>query len=90
MTDIEKMKATPNLMRLARELATYEDPDRVLNALGAMLAEYKGTKTPKASKAPDGEDYNLKFCQMLNSCKHPRAVYNVLWALAENSREVQG
>ena len=80
----------PNLMRLAKELATYEDPDRdrVLNALGAMLAEYKGTKTPETNKASDTKDNNQKFNDLLNSCKDPRAMYNALLALESIARNL--
>lgn len=39
----EKYANRPNLYRLACELSTYENPDRVLNALKAVLsANVKG------------------------------------------------
>jgi len=87
----EYYASRPNLMRLAKELATYEDPDRdrVLNALGALLAEHKGTKPPETSKASDTKDNNQKFNDLLNSCKDPRAMYNALLALAPLIKELR-
>lgn len=85
----EYYASRPNLMRLARELATYEDPDRVLNALGALLAEHKGTRPPETSKESDTKDNNQKFNDLLNSCKDPWAMYNVLLALAPLIKELR-
>lgn len=40
-TDCQEKKMTkmPNLLRIAQELAAYEDPDRVLSALAALLGK---------------------------------------------------
>ena len=63
----------PNLLRVTQELATYEDPDRILAALGAMLG-----KEPLL----EGRTNNERFNALLNRCDHPRTVYNTLLTLA--------
>ena len=90
MTAIERMQATkPNLMRVVREIASYEDPDGVLHALGEMLAAHKGTSNPfpRTGTAPATTTNIQRLTDRLNNCQHPRAVFNALAALADYREE---
>ena len=75
-TDCQEKEMTkrPNLLRVSQELTAYEDPDRVLAALGAMLG-----KEP----LPEGQTNNEKFNTLLNRCGHPRDVHHMLLALGK-------
>ena len=83
----EKYANRPNLLRVAKELATYEEPDRVAEALVAMISAVIPKKPlPK----PEGEQSNNeKFNTLLNSCENPRAVYNAMTALAPMIKEMR-
>ena len=75
--------AKPNLMRVASEIASYGDASRpVANALIQVLAAYAGAEPPAPLPEPDGQTNNERFNALLNSCENPRAVYNVLLAIA--------
>ena len=77
----EYYTSRPNLLRVAQEIATYKNPDRVVNTLSAVLAARAGAETP--AQLPEGRTNNEKFNAILNSCQHPGAVYDALMAFAE-------
>ncbi|MBD5130476.1 MAG: hypothetical protein HDT43_11255 [Ruminococcaceae bacterium] len=82
----EYYTSRPNLLRVAREIATYKNPERVVNALTAVLAA-AGTESPAPLPEPEGRTNNEKFNALLNSCQNPRAIYNALAAFAETGKE---
>ena len=43
----------------------------------------------KVTVQPEAVDNNQKFNQLLNSCKHPLAMYNALLALAPLIKEMR-
>lgn len=80
---LEYYTRKPNLLRVAREIASYENPDCVVKALFQMLAGCAGTEPPAPLPVPEGQTNNEKFNALLNSCQNSRAVYNALAAFAE-------
>ena len=74
----EYYTSRPNLLRVAQEIATYKNPERVVNALTAMLAAYAGAEPPTPLPVPEGQTNNERFNALLNSCQNPRAVYDAL------------
>ncbi|MDE7261143.1 MAG: hypothetical protein K2N78_03645 [Oscillospiraceae bacterium] len=54
-----------------------------MNALSAVLAAYAGAEPPAPLPVPEGRTNNERFNALLNSCQHPRAVYDTLLAFAE-------
>ncbi len=79
----EYYTSKPNLPRVAQEIATYKNPERVVNVLTAMLAAYTGAEPPAPLPVPEGRTNNEKFNAILNSCQNPRAVYDALAAFAK-------
>lgn len=82
----EYYTSRPNLLRVAREIAAMEHPERAVEALGAVLAD-SHEKEPPAS-LPEGQTNNERFNALLNSCQNPRTVYNALLAFAEAGKAV--
>lgn len=82
----EYYTSRPGLLRVAREIAAMEHPERAVEALGAVLAD-SHEKEPPAS-LPEGQNNNERFNALLNSCQNPRAIYNALLDLAEAGEKV--
>ena len=83
----EYYTSRPNLLRVAQEIATYKNPERVVNVLSATLAARAEAASPAPLPAPEVQTNNEKFNAILNSCQHPRAVYDALAAFAEAGKE---
>ena len=81
MHQLEYYTSRPNLLRVAQEIATYKNPERVVNMLSAVLAARAEAASP--AQLPEGRTNNEKFNAILNSCQHPRAVYDALAAFTE-------
>lgn len=76
----EYYASKPNLLRVAQEIAKMDHPGRVVNVLFQVLAGHAETEPP--APLPASQTNNERFNAILNSCQHPRAIYNALYALA--------
>jgi len=70
-----------NLRRLTRQIVESRNAAQILEALPVVIPH----KGEGRREMPNNE----KFNQMLNSCKNPRMVYNVLMCIAEEAQTIR-
>lgn len=87
MTELEKLKQSkPNLFRVSKELLELygkEDAYKIVDSLTGLLGACAQKPTEPAKSNTE------KFTDVLNSCQHPRAVFNALSAFADQRKAVQ-
>ncbi len=77
----EYYASKPNLLRIARELASYgKDSRRVTDTLMVMIAAYAAQKPAEPVQAT--ADNNQRFNDLLNSYRNPQATFDELMVLA--------